>query len=107
MTERQEKVAKLIKKLSAQFLQIESSGQSLITVTNCTISPDLRKATIFISVLPEKSEEYAINFIKRKRSEMRDYIKKNTKMRVLPFLDAEIDYGEKNRQRIDELSNNK
>jgi len=107
MTERQEKVAKLIKKLSAQFLQIESSGQSLITVTNCTISPDLSKATIFISVLPEKSEEFALNFIRRKRGEMRDYIKKNTKMRVLPFLDVEIDYGEKNRQRIDELSNNK
>jgi len=107
MTQRQEKVAGIVKKLSAQFLQIESSGQSLITVTNCTISQDLKNATIFISVLPEKSEEYAINFIKRKRSDMRDYIKKNTKMRVLPFLDVEIDYGEKNRQKIDELSNNK
>ncbi len=107
MEQRQEKVAGVIKKLSAQFLQIESSGQSLITVTNCNISPDLRKATIFISVLPEKSEEFALNFIRRKRSEMRDYIKKNTKMRVLPFLDVEIDYGEKNRQRSDELSNNR
>jgi len=104
MTQRQEKVAGVIKKLAAQFLQIESSGQSLITVTNCTISPDLRKATIFISVLPEKSEEFALQFIRRKRSEMRDYLKKNTKMRVLPFLDVELDYGEKNRQRIDELS---
>ncbi|HEC30751.1 MAG TPA: ribosome-binding factor A, partial [Candidatus Yonathbacteria bacterium] len=103
MTQRQEKVAGVIKKLAAQFLQIESSGQSLITVTNCTISPDLRKATIFISVLPEKSEEFALQFIRRKRSEMRDYLKKNTKMRVLPFLDVELDYGEKNRQRIDEL----
>ncbi len=106
MTQRQEKVANLVKKLSAQFLQIESSGQSLITVTNCTISPDLRKATIFISVLPEKSEEFALNFIRRKRSDLRDYIKKNTKMRVLPFMEVDLDIGEKNRQKIDELSNN-
>jgi len=107
MSLRQEKVANLVKKLSAQFLQIESSGQSLITVTNCTISPDLRKATIFISVLPEKSEEFALNFIRRKRTDLRDYIKKNTKMRVLPFIDVDLDVGEKNRQKIDELSNNK
>ncbi len=104
MSLRQEKVANLVKKLSAQFLQIESSGQSLITVTNCTISPDLKKATIFISVLPEKSEEFALNFIKRKRTDLRDYIKKNTKMRVLPFIEVELDIGEKNRQKIDELS---
>ncbi len=107
MSLRQEKVANLVKKISAQFLQIESSGQSLITITNCTISPDLKKATIFISVLPEKSEEFALNFIRRKRTDLRDYIKKNTKMRVLPFIDVELDIGEKNRQKIDELSNNK
>ena len=106
MTLRQEKVAGVVKKLSAQFLQIESSGQSLITVTNCNISPDLRKATIFISVLPEKSEDFALNFIRRKRSEIRNYIKKNTRMRVLPFIDVELDRGEKNRQKIDEISNN-
>jgi len=106
MTQRQEKVANLVKKISAQFLQIESSGQSLITVTNCTISPDLRKATIFISVLPEKSEEFALNFIRRKRSDLRDHIKKNTKMRVLPFIEVELDIGEKNRQKIDEISKN-
>jgi len=106
MTLRQEKVAGLVQKLSAQFLQRESSGQSLITVTKCTTSPDLKKATIFISVLPEKSEEFAINFVKRKRGELRDHIKQNTKMRVLPFIDVEIDMGEKNRQKIDELSQN-
>lgn len=106
MGDRQEKVSKLIKKLSAEFIQRESSGQSLITVTDCTISADLKKATIFISVLPEKSENFALEFIRRKRSEIRSHIKKNTRMRVLPFVDVEIDKGEKNRQKIDELSNN-
>lgn len=106
MTLRQEKVSGVIKKLAAEFIQRESSRESLITITNCTVSPDLRKATIFISVLPEKSEEFALNFIRRKRRDIRDYIKQNTKMRVLPFIDVEIDKGEKNRQKIDELSQN-
>jgi len=103
MSLRQEKVAKLLKEISAKFLQKESSGQSLITITDCKVSSDLKKATIFISVLPEKSEEFALNFIKRKRRDLRDHIKHNTSMKVLPFIDVEIDMGEKNRQKIDEL----
>jgi len=103
MSLRQEKVAKLLKEISAKFLQKQSSGQSLITITDCKVSPDLKKATLFISVLPEKSEQFALNFIKRKRSDLRDHIKHNTKMKVLPFIDVEIDMGEKNRQKIDEL----
>ena len=107
MTLRQERVSELVKRLSARFLQEESSKQSLITVTSCDISPDLRKATIFITVLPVESEEFALNFVRRKRRDLREYIKHNTKMKVLPFIDVKIDEGEKNRQKIDELTKNK
>ncbi len=103
MTLRQERVSGVIRQLAAKFLQEESSGQSLITVTNCDISPDLKNATIFISVLPVESEEFALNFARRKRKELKNYIKQNTKMKVIPFVDVQIDLGEKNRQRIDEL----
>ena len=106
MTLRQEKVSENIKHLSAEFLQRESSGSSLITVTNTDISKDLKRATIFITVLPETSEDSALNFAKRKRSDIRNYIRTKLKMKTLPFLDFEIDKGEKNRQRIDELSLN-
>ncbi len=87
-------------------MQRESSGGSLITVTDANISKDLKKATIFITVLPESSEESALNFAKRKRSDLRNFIKTKLQMKILPFLDFEIDKGEKNRQRIDELSQN-
>jgi len=105
MTLRQEKLIKLIQKLSADFLEGESNRTSLITVTGASISSDLRKAEIFITVLPADKELDALNFVKRKRSDLRDYLKKKTKMRVLPFLEFVIDKGEKNRQRIEELSN--
>ncbi len=106
MTLRQERISEVIKQLTAKFLQEESSGQSLITVTNCDISPDLKNATIFITVLPVESEEFALNFAKRKRKELKNYIKRNTKMKIIPFVDVQIDFGEKNRQRIDELISN-
>ena len=55
--ERNEKVANNIKELSAQFLGRENNRTSLITVISCSTSPDLKKATIFITVLPTSKED--------------------------------------------------
>lgn len=104
MTLRQDKVSENIKNLMADFLERESNRTSLITVTDSSVSKDLRKATVFFTVLPQEAEESALNFIKRKRGDARDFLKKNLKARAIPFLDFEIDLGEKHRQRIDELS---
>ncbi|MEK7572287.1 MAG: ribosome-binding factor A [Patescibacteria group bacterium] len=104
--QRNERVANFIKELSASFLGRENNRTSLITVTSCTISPDIKRATIFITVLPESKETSALEFTKRKRTELRDYLKKNMKTKIIPFIDFEIDRGEKNRQKIDELLRN-
>ncbi|MEK7471404.1 MAG: ribosome-binding factor A [Patescibacteria group bacterium] len=103
MTERNEKVANQIKKLSAQFLGRENNKTSLITVTSATTSPDLKRATIFITVLPNSKEKSALDFVKRKLKDLREYLKKNMPIKIIPFLNVAIDLGEKNRQKIDEL----
>ena len=103
MPQRNEKVSNLIKELSASFLGRENNRTSLITVTSCTSSPDMKRATIFITVLPESKEHDALDFAKRKRADLRDYLKKNMQTKIIPFIDIEIDRGEKNRQKIDEL----
>ncbi|MFZ3015853.1 MAG: ribosome-binding factor A [Minisyncoccia bacterium] len=103
MTLRNEKIAQFVKELSAQFLGREMNNTSLITVTSCTTSPDLKRATIFITVLPESKEKPALDFAKRKRGELREFLKKNMETKIIPFIDIEIDKGEKNRQKIDEL----
>jgi len=106
MTQRNEKVRNLIKELSAQFLGRENNRTSLITVTDCNTSPDLKKATIFFTVLPTSKEHDALEFSKRKRSELREFLKKNMNIKIIPFIDFAIDNGEKNRQKIDELLRN-
>lgn len=103
MSLRNEKVANLIKELSAKFLERENNHTSLITVTNCNISNDLKNSTILITVLPENKETDALNFAKRKRKDLRQFLKKNMQIRTVPFIDIQIDKGEKNRQKIDEL----
>jgi ribosome-binding factor A len=103
MTERTEKVSNLIKELAATFLGRENNKTSLITVTHATVSPDLKKGTVFITVLPDSKEHDALEFAKRKRPDLREFLKKNMETKIIPFIDIVIDKGEKNRQKIDEL----
>ena len=106
MNQRKEKVANYIKELTAEFLGREGNKTSLITVTSADCSPDLKRATVYITVLPTDKEKPALEFAKRKRAELREFIKKNMSTKNIPFIDIEIDLGEKHRQKIDELLRN-
>lgn len=103
-SQRQTQVSEELAHLAAQFFARNSNHESLITVTHATVSPDLKNTTIFLSVLPEKFEDSVLLFAKRNCIEFREFIKTSSRMRYLPNVDFEIDYGEKNRQRIDDLT---
>jgi ribosome-binding factor A len=100
---RGEKIANHIRELAAIFIEREAGTTSLITVTRVELSPDNKKAKIMISVLPREKENAAYGFIKRNLGDLRKYVTKGLKINPIPFLDVEIDEGEKNRQKIDEL----
>lgn len=102
-TKRQLKVNQELKKIAQNFFQRESSGSSLITVTNAEVTPDLRTANVFITVLPESKEAAALDFAKRMRGDLRTDIKRYMPIKVIPFVEIEIDKGEQNRQKIDEI----
>jgi ribosome-binding factor A len=99
-------MAEVIAHQAADFFARESNYESLITVTRAEISPDLKNVTIYISVLPEAKEQTALAFAKRVRTDFRDYMKDESALRYLPTIDFALDYGEKNRQRIDDLTRN-
>lgn len=101
---RDAQLAETISHLAGEFFARESNGVSLVTVTRAEMSHDLKNITIFFSVLPEKFEESALHFAKRKRADFREYLKEHTILRYLPTIDFALDMGEKNRQRIDELT---
>lgn len=100
---REQKIEHIIKELASEFLSRESNRQSLVTVTDVIFSTRSKQAKILISVLPDFKGEAALDFAKRKRAELRDYIKQKSKLSILPFLDIELDIGEKNRQNVDRL----
>lgn len=98
------KMEEVIRRNAAMFIEIEAGVNPLISVTKVMTDDRLKKADIFVSVLPENKEEEALNFLRRKRPEFREYLEKNMRSRIVPHIDFLIDNGEKNRQRIEELS---
>ncbi len=104
MAVRDEKIIEIIRQAAAIFLQNESLGGKLITVTKVALTTDGGKANIFFTVLPEAKEDDTLRELKRKRTEFQEYMRDKTSLSRLPFFDFVIDRGEKNRQRLDSLT---
>ena len=102
--QRQIQVSEMLAHLAGEYFARESNRESLMTITRAEIAPNLKYVTIFFSVLPETFEDKVLAFAKRSRSEFRKYVRDHSALHPIPTIDFEIDYGEKNRQRIDDLT---
>jgi ribosome-binding factor A len=91
--------------LAADYIAREAGRTTLITPTRIDLSPDRKNATIYVSVFPDDERDNALLFLARHRDPFRQFMKQHGRFAILPFIKFEFDYGEMNRQRIDELSN--
>lgn len=103
MNIKDERVKEGIKKAAAEFVERESNKTSLITVTGIQMRNRGNDAYVLVTVLPEQQSNAVVDFLNRKKKDMRSFLSKRISLRVLPFFHFEIDHGEKNRQRIDEI----
>jgi ribosome-binding factor A len=101
---RGERIQEAVRVAAAEFLAKEAGPQSLITVTRVALSSDARQATIFITVLPETAEDVALAFAQRNRRELGEFFRTRVRGAFPPHFEFILDRGEKNRQRLDELS---
>ncbi len=100
---RDEKTVSLISKFAAEYFGIESSKDSLMTVTKTDILDKGKRAIVFFTALPKEKEDEALAFAKRRRRDFRQFIMAKKSFGFAPRIDFAIDEGEHNRQRIDEL----
>jgi ribosome-binding factor A len=103
MSGRHVRVESLLRELVASFVQQESNTDPLITITRVTSAPDYRRMTVFFTTIPDGREADALNFLKRSGGELRGYVKKKSNLKIIPFLEFSVDYGERHRQHIDEI----
>jgi ribosome-binding factor A len=104
-TIKESKLKELIKTLAADFFSKESNRKSLITITGVEIKSRGEKAIILFTVMPENQETAALEFMHRQLSDFRGYVTENSRMMRVPYFNVKIDFGEKNRQHIDEIAN--
>lgn len=98
-----ETLEKELRKYVSDYITREASRMSLITITRCELSSDGKRALISVSVLPEKAEPIAMDFLKRHQDHIRDSIQTKSRIQRVPWLRFTLDKGEKNRQRVDQL----
>ena len=105
MSNRNERLTEILHDLGARFLNLNGNKSSLLTITKVELTRDAKHATIFFTVFPDNFEKTALEFAKRKRGEFKEFVKENSQLGRIPLLNFEIDFGEKNRQKIDSLLN--
>ena len=98
-----ERAEEQITHLAAEFIVRESNATSLITVTRSVLTSKGDRVVIFVTVFPETATVHALDFLNRNRDEFRTYLKEKARLRIIPSVLFEEDYGEKNRQHLDEL----
>ncbi len=102
--QKNDKLKELIRELAAEYFSRESNRLSLITITDVEIFNRGGKARILMTVLPETAEQSALDFAHRQLTEFRQYVMDKSRIGRIPFFEVALDVGEKNRQKIDELS---
>jgi ribosome-binding factor A len=89
-----QRLKEVLRQLAAAFVSEHSNRQSLLTVTNISLSDNGGNAVIHVSVYPDTVALQAIGFLKRKRTEFREMVKERMPgLRRIPHIDFEIGSG--------------
>lgn len=91
-----------LKRFTADWLNQAMPAGVLVTVTNFTLSRDHDYATVFVSVFPENREAEIRETFRRQGHELHAYLGEHIRTHI-PFVRLEIDWGEKNRQQVEEI----
>ncbi|MBI2843835.1 MAG: 30S ribosome-binding factor RbfA [Armatimonadetes bacterium] len=106
MSTRQEKVEELLKVEISEIIQREMKDPRLgfVTITEVKVSPDLRHARVFVSVMgDEEQKKVSVSALNRAAGFVRGELGKRLSMRVTPELDFRIDTSIEHGAKIFEL----
>ncbi len=105
MSERVLKLNQLIKNQLGQIIirEIELPNECLVTITRVEITPDIKVAKIFISVLPENFRGTALAILRKNNKTLYTQLKKQVKTKFTPNLQFLIDDQQAYATEIDKL----
>lgn len=83
--------------------EIDFSPGSLTTITGVEVTPDLKEARVFVSVLPESERGRVVKLLQKKSFHLHQALNKRVKLRLVPKLLFFSDDTEARAQKIDQL----
>lgn len=105
-TARTHRVGELIKEELSEIIQreVKDPRVGLVTITGVDVSPDLRHATVFVSILGNrKQKEDNLKGLQSSSGFLRKELAKRIRIKYLPELKFEIDPSIEAGMRIDKL----
>ena len=105
MSERIQKINKLIKKHLGEILVRELSLKPsvFLTVAKVDTTPDLRYTQVFISVFPFKESNYVLKALSNEMYSIQGALNKKLQMRPLPRLEFKLDSTEEEADVIEKI----
>ena len=105
MSQRTEKVQKLARQVLGEEIQnLKDPRVGFATVTAVRITPDLRHARIFVSVLgSEEERRNTMAGLESAKPFLRTELGRQVRMKYLPELIFELDTGAQEAQKLDEI----
>ena len=103
MSKRQAQVESLLKRAVATVLQRGLSDpriQGMVSVTDIDVSPDLRHATVLVSIVPEKFESRTIHGLQDATLHIQRQVNKAVALRVVPHLHFKLDQSLKKQAEV-------
>lgn len=101
------RVEEMVKRVIGESLisEVRIPKEELVTVTSVDMSPDLRNARVFFSILAETEEEKQKIFqdLQSRRKKFRRIVGREIELRLVPTLKFEIDNTAEEAARIEEL----
>ncbi len=94
MSTRQKQIASTLQRAAEQVLArglADPRVKGLITVTGVEVSPDLRRATVLVSILPEDAEDLTMHGLRHAARHIRHQVSNIVAVHPMPQMDFKLD----------------
>ena len=107
MSERMSKINELLRAELANLIsQTGVISEAIITITHVKCSPNLREATILISILPENMTGSALKALRSHSSQFSSVLRKKLSLKMIPKFNWKVDSQERHALEIDQALEN-
>lgn len=101
-----EQLSSLIQKELGEAIakNIEFPVGSLVTISQVEIAKDLKRAVIWVSVIPGELSEQVLTVLNKARGFLQHQLGEEIRTRIIPRIEFAIDHGPEHAARIEKIS---